>query len=132
MYQPASRIFLYMRSLVSWDYPPEDPLSDAPESPENAGPPIASDGDGDILSLAAIIKTHAETLARYATERNVHPSLAANGDTLKIAATDTGALRSKADLLYALKSLQSLIKGPLGILMDTGVRNTALSFRERC
>lgn len=80
------------------------------------------DADSEILALADVIKAHAETLARYASDKKIRPSLAMNGDTLKIAATDKSAIQAKASLLYALKSLQSLVKGPLEMLMDIGVQ----------
>lgn len=121
MYEQASRVLLYMKSMIKWDFVPRLHLPNGPYSDDKAELVDVFDDDNDISSLAHTIKTHAETLARYAKERNIRPSLAANGDSLKIAAADKYAVQAKAKLLFAMKSLQGLVKGPLESLMDIGV-----------
>lgn len=84
----------------------------------------------EMSTLADMIKSNTDVLARCATEKDIRPSLDVNGDSLKLALTDRDALQAKADLLHAMKRLQSLVKGPMGILMDIGVRPTQVPLEE--
>lgn len=121
IYQQASRVFCYMKSWMKWDYIPHLHLPNGLYVQERTNYSDELEDESDILALADVIKTHAETLARYAKEKKIRPSLAANGESLQIAASDKHVLQAKSSLLFAIKSLQSLVKGPLGILMDIGV-----------
>lgn len=128
MYQHASRIYLYVKSWIKGDYISRLRLVNEHQSTEKTDLFRDSVGDSDISAWADLIKTHADTLARYAIDKNIRPSLAIGGDTLKIDAADKCAVRAKAELLFAIKSLQSLVKGPLEILMDIGVSSLELAW----
>lgn len=79
------------------------------------------DQPNDLSTLADVIKTNTEVLVKVAAEAGMQPSLDVNGSPLQISPGDKYALQAKTELLYAMKKLQSLVKGPLGILMDIGV-----------
>ena len=79
-----------------------------------------------ITYLADRIKANAEQLAKFANDEGREPSLGVDGQQLLIPDAEKDLLLAKTSLLDDMKELQCLIKGPVGILMDIGVRHPPL------
>lgn len=76
-----------------------------------------------ISQLADTIKTNTSILDEYLVRHNQRePSFGVDGSSISIPASEKEVLDARSTVLGAARELRNLLLGPIGIIMNIGVR----------
>lgn len=99
-----------------------DERASDPSSAETAASLLDRKELSNLMSLADTIKAQATVLESFMSRtQSCEPSLGVDGSAIDIPPWERDVLKAKSTLLGATRQLQSLVKGPVGILLDIGV-----------